>query len=414
MNTKTQQQFFDIYNKLIESLNPKAVTGVSNTDWYLRGSALSVLLTQQQQDIMNVLNNIWVANQYGSYLDYSLSSFGLTPRRANTYATGSVRLSIATTSTITIPANTLMTSGNFTYFVQSSTVVNAGSTGEIPIQSQVAGSGNQLPVNSILTLTNPINNISSAIVINLNDGQEQETDTQVKNRILSYTQSTKLGGTIYDYKFWALQNQPNITDAYVAFNLPGQDGIISVFVLSGSFDVDKILENPDLIYTRTSTNSDINTTWEQYIEPHRPVNTNVWVSTTNTQVFTTPNTVQVEVSLVSGVFLDTFLEELQLTVLNLINREVRRAFISSPLFGSEQIVGSLLSRAILLNDIIASLQVGLNSVNGIYAQLLTNIKVLHQGLNQDIIIDSSLDVELRINLVYDINYNAITVTNNNI
>lgn len=406
----TQQEFAALYNRIYLSYNPRSQTGISNTDLFFRANTLGGMLALQSNDINNAKQNIFIKGQSGTLLDSSLAAYKLPPRSAGVYATGNVTLlAIQATDTI-FEANTLLSIGNLTYYVQETTIVIAGDLGLIPIQSSNIGSGQQLAPATQLNLVQPIGNVSKVAVVSMNDGQGQETDAQVKARLDVFTQNTPLGGTLADYAIWASRNQPAVTGVYVVYNLPGQMQIVSVFILSGTNDPDIILANPSIPYYRTSTNSDISTTLSKFIEPYRPINNLVYASTTNTQLYTAPNTVEVQVALVSNISLSTYLDEYNMTVQQLICREVRRAFITQPFFGQQESEGLLLGRYIPLNDIVNSLNAGLLAPNGIYAQIALNFKVTYLGTSEDIPINTELDNQRRLNLVYDIIYDAINIT----
>lgn len=237
----------------------------------------------------------------------------------------------------------------------------------------------------------------------MNDGAGSESDPNVRYRILQAIQNPKLGGTKQDYITWAT-SQPNITAAYIVANIL-QTGILSVFVLSGTNDPDVILAKPDIIYNRTTTKPDMQTA-QNYIETQRPINDNALVSTTDTQVYTDANTINVGVILIQNLTLTTILPDFNnMTVSDLIKREVRRAFVSSPLYGT--LIGS--ARFVLLSDVVQSIDTGLSVTGGIYAQILIDRKVDYKSTQNNIPINATVQQDNNLFLVYDIEYAAINV-----
>ena len=94
-----------------------------------------------------------------------------------------------------------------------------------------------------------------------------------------------------------------------------------------------------------------------------------------------------------------------MTVANLIRREVRRAFISSPLYGTAIANG----RYVLLSDVVQCIDTGLSATGGIYAQILIDRKVDYKSTQNNIPIDTTIQQDNNLFLVYDIEYVAINV-----
>ncbi|MBP9741893.1 MAG: baseplate J/gp47 family protein, partial [Burkholderiales bacterium] len=304
---------------------------------------------------------------------------------------------------VTIPVNTELSISNNQYLVQQTTTVIAGTLGQISIQSSITGTGQQLANGTELTLTEPIGSIDKLVVLSMNDGAGSESDPNVRYRILQAIQNPKLGGTKQDYITWAT-SQPNITSAYVAANIL-QTGILSIFVLSGTNDPDVILANTAMVYNRTSTKPDIQSA-QNYIETQRPINDNALVSTTDTEIYSEANTINVGVILIQNLTLTTILPNFNnMTVADLIRREVRRAFISSPLYGT--LIGN--NRYVLLSDVVQAIDSGLSVTGGVYAQILIDRKVDYKGTQDNIPINTQIQQDNNLFLVYDIEYTAINV-----
>jgi hypothetical protein len=119
-----------------------------------------------------------------------------------------------------------------------------------------------------------------------------------------------------------------------------------------------------------------------------------------------PNTINVGVILLPNLTLDTVLPNFNnITVTDLIKREVRRTFITTPLYGTKISNG----RYILLSDIVKAIDSGLSVTSGIYAQILIDRKVDYKGTQDNIPIDTRVQQDNNLFLVYDINYAAINV-----
>ncbi len=400
---KTQQQYYQQYVNFVKALNPVAVPDAAATDWWVKANSIGAIASGIDQDIYTFRQNIFPQYASGNALDKFLASYNLQPRSAGVPATGYCSLPATQTQDVTLPANIQLSISNNQYFIQQTTIVKAGTLGQIPIQSANTGSGQQLANGTELTLSIPIGDIDKLIVLNMNDGAGSESDPNVRYRILQAIQNPKLGGTKQDYITWAT-SQPNITAAYIVANIL-QTGILSVFVLSGTNNPDVILNNPDIMYNRTTTKSDIQTT-QNYIETQRPINDNALVSTTDTQVYSDANTINVGVLLIQNLTLATLLPNFNnITVADLIKREVRRAFIVSPLYGT----AIANARYVLLSDIVQSIDTGLSATGGIYAQILVDRTVDYKGTQNNIPINTSIQPDNNLCLVYDIQYAAINV-----
>ncbi len=400
---KTQQQYYQQYVNFVKALNPVAVPDAAATDWWVKANSIGAIASGIDQDIYTFRQNIFPQYASGNALDKFLASYNLQPRSAGVPATGYCSLPTVQAQDVTLPANTQLSISNNQYFIQQTTTIKVGTLGQIPIQSANTGSGQQLANGTELKLTNPVGNIDKLVVLSMNDGSGSESDPNVRYRILQAIQNPKLGGTKQDYITWAT-SQPNITAAYIVANIL-QTGILSVFVLSGTNDPDVILAKPDIIYNRTTTKPDMQTA-QNYIETQRPINDNALVSTTDTQVYDNANTINVGVILIQNLTLATILPDFNnLTVADLIRREVRRAFISSPLYGT--LIGN--GRYVLLSDVVQSIDTGLSVTGGIYAQILIDRKVDYKGTQNNIPINATIQQDNNLFLVYDIEYIAINV-----
>lgn len=400
---KTQQQYYEQYVTSVKALNPIAVPDAPATDWWVKANVIGGLASGIDQDIYIFRLDIFVQYASGNALDKFLASYNLPPRSAGVPATGYCSLTSVQTQDIILPANTKLGISNNQYFIQQTTTIKAGTLGQIPIQSTNTGSGQQLANGTELALTEPIGNIDKLVVLNMNDGAGSESDHDARYRILQAIRNPKLGGTKQDYITWATF-QPNITDAYVVANIL-QTGILSVFVLSGTNNPDVILDKPDIIYNRNTTLPDMEAA-QDYIETQRPINDNTLVSTANTQIFSEANTINVGVVLIQNLTLSSLLPDFNnMTVADLIRREVRRAFVMSPLYGKALSGG----RFVLLKDIVQSIDIGLSANSGIYAQILIDRKVDYKSTQNNIPINTSIQQDNNLFLIYDIQYVAINV-----
>ncbi len=403
MNILTQKQITDTYLAVLAGLDPVTNTAVSGTDWWFKGNGIGAIMSNAYKDLALVENKNYVQYMVGNELDLQLAELNLAPRFGGTLATGYVELPAPLLVNITIPYNTILFSGNIQYFVRQTTTILAGERGSVPIASQNTGSGQQLLEGSHVTFQTPLGSLTYMVVISMTDGGETESDGQVLQRILNYMANPPIAGNAQWYKNSVL-TVPQITGAYTMVNVV-DEGVVSLFTLSGNTNPDTILLYPDVMYSRTTNIVDLDNA-NNYIQSIRLELDVIQLATTNTYYFDdviATGELTILVTLAADYTLDTLIDGL--TVRDLIKRETRRAFITQPLGATELNTGSY----ILLKSIQESLDVGLNSANGIYAPILVNRTVLFDGAQVDIPVPGGIESDGNAYLVYDVSYNNITV-----
>jgi uncharacterized phage protein gp47/JayE len=99
---------------------------------------------------------------------------------------------------LTLPANTITTPA------------------EVAVRALNPGASGNQPSGSTLTLTVPIDGVSSdVVVIDLRGGEEIETDEQLRARVLARIRQPPMGGDADDYVQWAMKI-PSVTRAWCA------------------------------------------------------------------------------------------------------------------------------------------------------------------------------------------------------
>ena len=188
---------------------------------YLDWLALQLLPDTAETEWLDRQGNIWLINSDGSK-----------GRKAPTPATGFATIA-GTPGTIVPFAAILRASsvgganvGDIYYQTITDTTIGNAAT-VVPITAIDAGVvGNRAP-GDVLSLVTPIFGIpGQAIVVSLLGGTDQESDDELRGRVLERIQKPPMGGDADDYVAWALE-YPGVTRAWCS---PREMGIGTVTV----------------------------------------------------------------------------------------------------------------------------------------------------------------------------------------
>jgi uncharacterized phage protein gp47/JayE len=196
---------------------------------YVDWLALQLLPDTAETEWLDRHGNIWLVNADGS-----------TGRKLATLATGTASLPPAIIAGTVIPAATVLLSGAAlppTVIDSQNTQVSFETLEDItasavsPVTANIraldAGSFGNLPPGTALQVTPTINGISGlATVLELNGGTDDETDDELRARVLRRIRQPPMGGDAADYEAWALA-VPGVTRAWCA---PMEMGIGTVTI----------------------------------------------------------------------------------------------------------------------------------------------------------------------------------------
>jgi len=194
-------------------------------------------------DVMGALCHLvlqfveWLSRQLlpdtseGEWLDrhgeiWLVNADGTTGRKLATAATGEASFS-ATTNGVIIPQFTQLNySTAMSYQTTQQIVIGVGPT-NAPIQALQPGSIGNLDSGTSLLLASPLPNVAdSATVVQLLGGTDEETDDELRARILQRIRQPPMGGDADDFVNWALR-VPGVTRAWCS---PLEMGIGTVTV----------------------------------------------------------------------------------------------------------------------------------------------------------------------------------------
>lgn len=212
-------------------------------DARLRHSVLDVLARMHagaMNDLYGYAN--WISRQIhpdtadGDILARHAARRGII-RKAASYAAG-VATATGTDGTA-IPAETLLSRIDGTqYRVTTDAVVSAGSA-TLALEAVDAGSGHGMDAGQELTFVELIAGVAATVTVDaggIADGADEENDDSLLYRLLLRLQTPPQGGSVADYKAWALA-QPGVTRAWVIPGWMGAGTVGVTFVMDGRADI---------------------------------------------------------------------------------------------------------------------------------------------------------------------------------
>jgi uncharacterized phage protein gp47/JayE len=185
---------------------------------YVEWLSRQLLPDTAEKEWLDRHGNIWLTNADGSI-----------GRKLATPAIGQASFT-AQTVNVVVPAGTLLTylGTGVSYATTVDTAVNTGVVTPAPIIALESGSAGNLPAGTMLSVAAPVpaGLIPTATVILLERGTDDETDDELRARVLQRIREPPMGGDANDYVQWAL-SYPGVTRAWCA---PQEMGIGTVSV----------------------------------------------------------------------------------------------------------------------------------------------------------------------------------------
>lgn len=208
----------------------------------------------------------WLARQCfpdtaeAEYLERWADIWGMTRKQAD-YAVGTVEFAGVDGTSISVGVQVRRSDGVLYATTGSGTI--ASGVASVAVQAVEAGSAGDLAAASALTLVNPLDGVTGAVVEapGLAGGADQETDTALRDRLLARLAAPPQGGSIADYVRWALE-VPGVTRAWC---IPENQGAGTVGV---TFAVD---DDPDGPIPDAGQVAAV----QAYLEERRPVTAEV-------------------------------------------------------------------------------------------------------------------------------------------
>ena len=410
----TQPQLKYNFQAYLQGENSDIDAFATNGSWDILAGAQSLTFLDLYANLQLVANSQYPQYSAGAQVDWGLYARGLPGRGTNTYA---IIICIYNGTTPTaIPFGTTFTSSETgAIFVALSDInITSGST-QFALYSNTPGSGYLESVGNTLTG----NNDQTVGVISSTDGQNKESDQSCIGRILAYDRTPTAGSRETDYQNYALQYNQTLTNPVITDSIPiinfttiNNVSVFGLFAVGGNSQISEYQLNQGLLsgtnYIGYSRQIDSNTVTglNNYIQSLRLVGLGIIVGTSVTQTVTSPTSqLNLTVSLVTGYQLSTLITvnsqdqlnnpiTVQLTVQQLIQREVRRAICNQPYGGT--VIND--KNYITMNSIRFAVNSQLSATSGSIAQLVTNLTIT----NNDIVVPTAGSNTTNINYTYDI------------
>lgn len=152
----------------------------------------------------------WMAKQLlpdtaeSEYLDRHASIWLSTPRKPAVSATGQVTFTLQAGALI--PSATILRAFDGVEYQTTADATVSGSTATAPIAAVVGGVAGNRATGQTLTLVSPISGVqTSALGGLLSGGADQESDDDLRARVLARIQNPPHSGAAFDYISWAME-----------------------------------------------------------------------------------------------------------------------------------------------------------------------------------------------------------------
>jgi uncharacterized phage protein gp47/JayE len=184
---------------------------------YIEWLSRQLLPDTAEKEWLDRHGNIWLTNADGSI-----------GRKLATTAAGQASFT-AQTVNVVVTAGTQLTylGSGITYATTADAAVNIGVVTPAPIVAIEPGSAGNLDAGTTLSIVAPVPGLApTASVMSLEGGTDDETDDELRVRVLQRIREPPMGGDADDYVQWAL-GYPGVTRAWCA---PQEMGIGTVSV----------------------------------------------------------------------------------------------------------------------------------------------------------------------------------------
>ena len=264
---RTASGVFSIIRRSFLDVLSKAIAGVSHV---LHGH------------IFHVSKQVFIDQAEDEFLDRWGAIYSI-PRNESTFA--QLTLTITGTDTTVIPVNQVWKrSDGAKYFVTAETVISGATS--VNVIAEFSGTDFNTDVGETLTIENPVVGVDSTALISAIaiSAADTEEDEPYRSRIIARIQEPPSGGTIPDYKSWALDIS-GVTRAWITPNGFGAGTVVIYFVVD---DVDPIIPIQAKI-------DEV----QAYIETQQPITARAFTyaptaTVLNIEVNISPNTVAVQ------------------------------------------------------------------------------------------------------------------------
>lgn len=239
----TRNSLQDIISRVVSDFQTR-ITGATSL---LRRSVLGVIarvnagafhLLYEYLDFQ--ARQIFVSTADEAGLEAHSSEYGIS-RKAAEEATGS---GVATgTNGIAIPIGTELSSTDDQVYETDAEVTIAMGVATLDFTAQIAGTDGNDDAGITLSFVSPIAGVDTSVTVDsegISDGTDEETDSELRERVLTRKRQPPHGGADFDYVAWALE----VSGVTRAWSIPQYQGIGTIGVaFVRDNDEDSIIPN---------------------------------------------------------------------------------------------------------------------------------------------------------------------------
>jgi uncharacterized phage protein gp47/JayE len=255
-------------NELIARLKADIESRLDNADASLRRTLLAVLATVEAGAVHGLYGYLaWIALQVmpdtaeAEHLERWTSIWGIRRKQASS-ATGPI--SAEGTDGGVVPAGTVWTRPDGVEIAATAEAVIEDGAASVPVQAVAAGANGNTDPGVKLSLSTALAGIkSTALSDGLTGGADQESDADLRSRVLARIRQAPHGGADFDYAAWALEVS-GVTRAWVYPREMGA-GTVTVRIMTDDATADGI---PDAATVEAA---------QAHIDAARPVTADAYV-----------------------------------------------------------------------------------------------------------------------------------------
>lgn len=329
----TPSQIQADYKILLKSIKPSLNVNDSNSDFIIRGNAVSGLVSGLYGDQAKANNDTWINSCRSEALDLFGQDYGL-PRLSATVATSTgVTLTGVNGTIVGVGALTLIYLPTGVLYTNTTGGTISGGSLTVSVQSLVAGQIANVSKPDSLTLVSPPAGVgnTASVTVSIADGSDIETDDAYRARLLSRRQSPPAGGNETDYKNFAFAANSSVRSVLVRRFGRGL-GTVDIYITTGTTDIDYAVTN-GIAVVRVPSSTVISEVQAYYNQVVPWTDCPSVYGPTELSVNATVNVDLAAGLTMSSIPSDPVNNPLNLTVMQLIQREVGRAMYKTPVGG---------------------------------------------------------------------------------
>jgi uncharacterized phage protein gp47/JayE len=294
----------------------------------ISGKSFALACYDIYQRILYLYRQLFASTADGEHLEFRhAAEYGIY-RKASTAATGIVVISQIEAGAQTIPAGVRVIRGDGVSYLTTAAVDAIEGVFYTPVQCETTGSSTNDPEGATLTVeqTDAVPNLADNTAVGsggLGGGADQESDDELRIRVLQRKRETPMVGAVRDYVRWALE-VPGCTRAYASGFVNQPPGVV-VFPLFENTRLNGIPEQSDIDAVIA------------HIDTVRPVTARLFVEAA------VPQQIDVEISYL-GIDTIATRSAIEKTVTAFFAKQVRVSTASNPLTIRRDAIASAVGR----------------------------------------------------------------------